>query len=103
MNTKNRLKTRIPAGPKIAGGSPLRQVNYDGPAAAIADAMAAVNGYPVTSSIGYPTPGSLGSWAGVDQGIATVTLELDGADSYEQAYAANAPAIMAGLRAAAGK
>ncbi|MCH7494151.1 DUF2817 domain-containing protein, partial [bacterium] len=50
--------------------------NYDGPGAFLAAALAAHNGYPVNASIGYPTPGSFGSWAGVDRQIPTVTLEL---------------------------
>ena len=29
------------------------------------------------SSIGYPTPGSFGTWAGVEKKIPTITLELD--------------------------
>src|SRR5688572_3422626 len=45
--------------------------NYDGPAAALAQLMSQSNGYPVKDSIGYPTPGSLGSWAGADRRIPT--------------------------------
>jgi len=50
--------------------------NYDGPARTIANAMNKCNGYPVAASIGYPTPGSFGTWAGVERGIPTITLEL---------------------------
>lgn len=32
---------------------------------------------PLQESIGYPTPGSFGTWAGVEKGIPTITLELD--------------------------
>jgi len=56
--------------------SPLACVNYDGPAEAIAIEMAGWTGYPLRPSIGYPTPGSLGNYAGTDLQIATVTLEL---------------------------
>jgi hypothetical protein len=42
----------------------------------IAEAMAKHNGYPVIKDMGYSTPGSLGTWLAVDQGIATITLEL---------------------------
>ncbi len=57
---------------------PLKVNNHDGPgAAAIARAMAAVNGYPVSGYIGYPTPGSFGTWAGKERGIAVVTLEVE--------------------------
>ncbi len=40
--------------------------NYDGPAEALARAMASANGYAVKERIGYPTPGSFGNWAGAD-------------------------------------
>jgi len=60
----------------LAVHSPLHCVNYDGPAEEIARELAAVSGYPLKESIGYPTPGSLGSYAGEDLGIPTITLEL---------------------------
>lgn len=50
--------------------------NYDGPGRELAEAMKANNGYRVTKSIGYPTPGSFGAWAGIDHQIPTITLEL---------------------------
>ena len=33
--------------------------------------------YPVEASIGYPTPGSFGTYAGIERQIPTITLELD--------------------------
>ena len=54
----------------------LHVVNYDGPAQAIAEGMGARNRYPVSGSIGYPTPGSLGTYAGVERAIPIITLEL---------------------------
>ena len=55
---------------------PRRSVNWDGPAEALARIMAADNGYRLEASVGYPTPGSLGSWAGIDLQIPIITLEL---------------------------
>ena len=52
------------------------QINYDGPARQLAHEMAKKNGYPVTDHIGYPTPGSLGSYAGRERKIAVITFEL---------------------------
>ena len=60
----------------LAIHSPLRMVNYDGPGAGLARAMAEACGYPVTSSVGYPTPGSLGSYAAGVWETPTITLEL---------------------------
>jgi protein MpaA len=56
--------------------APLHMVNYDGPALDLAQAMAALNGYAVSADIGYPTPGSFGTYAGVERHIPTITLEL---------------------------
>ena len=33
--------------------------------------------YPVEASIGYPTPGSFGTYCGVERNIPTITLEMD--------------------------
>ncbi|HVZ72365.1 MAG TPA: DUF2817 domain-containing protein [Polyangia bacterium] len=62
----------------VAVHAPFACVNYDGPpsARAWAEAVAAACGWPARGDIGYPTPGSLGSWLGVDRGVAVLTLEL---------------------------
>jgi protein MpaA len=60
----------------VAVHAPFACVNYDGPAAAWAEAVAAVCGWPARGDLGYPTPGSLGSWLGVDRGLPVLTLEL---------------------------
>ena len=57
--------------------APYKVVNYDGPAKEIAQKISDIIGYPVEESIGYPTPGSFGTWAGVEKQIPTITLELD--------------------------
>lgn len=51
-------------------------VNWDGPAESLARHMARECGLPTKASIGYPTPGSLGSFMGFDRSTPTVTLEL---------------------------
>ena len=55
---------------------PRKSVNWDGPAEDLARAMARLNGYRPESTVGYSTPGSLGSWVGIDQRIPILTLEL---------------------------
>ena len=52
-------------------------MNYDGNAKQIAEKISNIIGYPVEKSIGYPTPGSFGTWAGIEKNIPTITLELD--------------------------
>jgi protein MpaA len=60
----------------IAVHQPFRCVNWDGPAAEIAQRMSAVCGYPAVASVGYPTPGSFGSCYGVDGNLPVITFEL---------------------------
>jgi protein MpaA len=64
----------------VAVHAPFACVNYDGPAAAWAEDVARACGWPARGDIGYPTPGSLGSWLGVDRGLPVLTLELPPGD-----------------------
>ena len=57
--------------------APYKVVNYDGPAEDLAEKISEIINYPTEASIGYPTPGSFGTWAGIERGIKTITLELD--------------------------
>lgn len=57
--------------------APYKVVNYDGPAEDIAKKISNIIKYPVEASIGYPTPGSFGTYCGVERNIPTITLELD--------------------------
>ena len=60
--------------------APYKIVNYDGGGQfglELAEKISEIIGYPVEKDIGYPTPGSFGTWAGIEKGIATITLELD--------------------------
>jgi len=71
--------------------------NYDGPGKRIAQAMHRINHYPVTASIGYPTPGSFGTWAGAERGIPTITLELPSHHSAKRCWEDNSDALLYGL------
>ena len=68
--------------------------NYDGPGRELAEAMSRLNGYPVRASIGYPTPGSFGAWAGIERGIPTVTLELPSRESPKKCWEMNRAALL---------
>lgn len=57
--------------------APFKVVNYDGPAKDVAEKISKIINYPVQASIGYPTPGSFGTYCGVERDIPTITLELD--------------------------
>jgi hypothetical protein len=56
--------------------APLQCINWDGPAEGVSNAMAQAIGFSLCRDVGYETPGSLGSYAGKDLDIPTVTLEL---------------------------
>jgi protein MpaA len=60
----------------VAVHAPFACVNFDGPALPWAQMVADACGWPVRENIGYPTPGSLGSWLGTDRNIPVLTLEL---------------------------
>lgn len=57
--------------------SPYKVVNYDGNGQELAKKISDIIGYPIEENIGYPTPGSFGTWAGIENGIPVITLELD--------------------------
>lgn len=56
--------------------APLNCVNWDGPAERYATKLSELNHYPLCSSLGYETPGSLGQFAGKDRQIPVLTFEL---------------------------
>lgn len=60
--------------------APYKVVNYDCSGKCnlgIIKKISEIMNYPIEESIGYPTPGSFGTWAGIENGILTITLELD--------------------------
>lgn len=83
----------------VAVHAPLACVNFDGPARRWAEAVAAASAWPVRESLGYPTPGSLGSWFGVDGEKPIVTLELP-AGPYREFRAAADAALRSAVEAA---
>ena len=82
----------------LAVHSPLHCVNFDGPAEDVSRRMAEASAYPLRPSLGYPTPGSLGSYMGVDRRIPTVTLELRRYRSEAAAWTELKEALLAFLR-----
>ncbi len=73
-------------------------VNFDGPAHSLAELMARHNGYAVLPTMGYPTPGSFGSWAGIDKQIPVITLELPSNMPGDEAWSLNREALLAFIR-----
>ncbi len=77
----------------LAFHSPYKVVNYDGPADRIAENMSRLNGYPVQVDIGYPTPGSFGTYAGKERDIPVITLELPGDGDVQTMWLENRKAL----------
>jgi protein MpaA len=90
MHLLERFRPRL----VISVHSPLHCLNYDGPARELAVAMGRLNGYAVKESVGYPTPGSLGSFVGVDLGVPIITLELPPGESPDGFLGENLSALM---------
>ena len=63
--------------------APYKTVNFDGPAENLANNISQIVGYPTSSDIGYPTPGSFGSYCGVERKIPTITIEIDEEEDIE--------------------
>jgi len=86
------------------GGS--RLVNYDGPAEGLASAFARAaqgfdSGWSVVPDMGYPTPGSLGSYLGVDRNIPVLTIEFERGQDEASAAASLRRGLEAVIAAAA--
>lgn len=73
--------------------------NFDGPAESLAKTMSRHNEYSVLKSIGYPTPGSFGSWAGIDRQIPAITLELPSDAPGPVAWRENREALLSVIQA----
>ncbi len=73
------------------------QVNCNGPALEWGRALGEVCGYPVTTDIGYPCPGSLGTYAGAERLIPTITLEVDSRARRPETLRVHAPVVRAAV------
>lgn len=69
--------------------APFAIVNFDGKAEEIATEISDITGYPVQSDIGYPTPGSFGTFCGIEKNIPTITLEVSDKLSNEELWEQN--------------
>ena len=72
-------------------------VNYNGPSKELAEAMSAKNGLVAKADIGYPTPGSLGSYAGWERKIPTITLEILRGQEEKEVWGKHSQALRAAL------
>jgi protein MpaA len=74
---------------------PYKLINFDGPAEKYADLMTKLNHYKIQKDIGYQTPGSLGTYAGIERNIPVITLELPENEPDDTVWRDNYLAIIA--------
>jgi protein MpaA len=75
-------------------------INTNGDCRAEAEAMRGLTGYEIVETIGYPTPGSLGTYAGIERGMPTITYEIERGLAPEQVLKVHVPACWAALKKA---
>ncbi len=73
-------------------------INYNGPAKQYAEEIYKTLPMKVVPDIGYPTPGSLGTWAGKERGIPTITLEFERGLELDQYYPLARQAIINSIK-----
>ena len=74
---------------------PMLNVNGHLPEAQV---IAEQTGYVIEAEIGYPTPGSLGTYAGLERNIPTLTYEIERDLSFDHILRIHTPAVLAGLK-----
>ncbi len=79
---------------------PMLNTNGILPEATIISQM---TGYVIEPDIGYPTPGSLGTYAGLEKNIPTLTYEIERDIPFDQILRIHVPAILAGLKISEGR
>ncbi|MBX2986299.1 MAG: DUF2817 domain-containing protein [Bdellovibrionaceae bacterium] len=74
-------------------------LNVNGPCRPQAEAIARLTGYKIDDDIGYPTPGCLGTYAGLERPHATLTYEIERGQSVPEILKIHVPAVRAALQA----
>ena len=59
----------------------------------MAQEFSLLNNYPLQEDIGYPTPGSFGTYCGIERKIPTITLELPDEEDIEKLWEENKKAF----------
>ncbi|MGE5084892.1 MAG: M14 family zinc carboxypeptidase [Bacillota bacterium] len=73
-------------------------LNINGDCYAFAKVIAAHTGYKIDDDIGYPTPGCLGTYTGLERGCPTLTYEIERGQSAEDILRIHVPAIKEALK-----
>lgn len=73
-------------------------LNTNGNCRQQAEAIQKITGYPIEESIGYPTPGCLGTYTGLERDQPTITYEIERGLETRPILETHVPACLAALR-----
>jgi protein MpaA len=73
-------------------------LNVNGNCRAVAEVISKITGYKIDDEIGYPTPGCLGTWAGIERQSPTLTYEIERGMSIPNILITQVPAILEALK-----
>lgn len=74
-------------------------LNVNGDCRKVAEILSQKTNYKIDDSIGYPTPGCLGTFAGLERNLPTLTYEIERGLSAEKIIEVHVPAILESLKA----
>lgn len=74
-------------------------LNVNGACRPEAQAIASKTGYIIEESIGYPTPGCLGTYSGIERNMPTLTYEIERGLKVDSVLSIHVPAILSALKA----
>jgi murein peptide amidase A len=73
-------------------------LNVNGDCVREAESISKATGYEIKEEIGYPTPGCLGTYAGLERKMPTLTYEIERGLALEKVLEIHVPAILAALK-----
>lgn len=73
-------------------------LNVNGDCRKVAEVLAQMTGYKIDDDIGYPTPGCLGTWAGLERTSPTLTYEIERGQNIPSILKMHIPAILEALK-----
>lgn len=74
-------------------------LNVNGDCRKVAEILSRKTNYKIDDSIGYPTPGCLGTFAGLERHLPTLTYEIERGLTAEKIIEVHVPAILESLKA----
>lgn len=78
-------------------------LNVNGDCRPEAETIAKLTGYNIDDDIGYPTPGCLGTYAGLERQSPTLTYEIQRGQEVPDILKIHVPAVLAALKTAEGR